>query len=435
LKSWIYAWFRILRVAFISMQRPDLAPMSSFHRRSKDVSESFHLLLELLTSEPFLQECFQMVENMCLSRDIEFTVSGGQPPALDFKSFINRHYYSFLSNAMRQAQGLGFVVWCVRRLPSGDSVPEVLPLGSFTWVVEPDPTGRHSLRYKVHLVGIKEVDFVLTEWIQPNLNVNENSILHATVQTPLAHLIEEYRILRETMKRYHHADAWNTTARIMVSSDPKQFNHEASQREVFETLDFLKEAVETRRRHTASAVEEAFQSRQSNHREVVYELPPHHRIEPTPVLKPVVDMEFVTNKFRSSVCSLLGIPSEMVLADKGASGQESRGGRSTSRIFQGKMARMCFFLSQLLQEVYRKIYKGEAEFHLVALPRLEVQGIEDLKTLHEIGVLQPDHALKLSDILLGATRGNPRKRGRGDEKQGDTTTKSNARGKRGEDVL
>ncbi len=64
-----------------------------------------------------------------------------------------------------------------------------------------------------------------------------------------------------------------------------------------------------------------------------------------------------------------------------------------------------------------------------------MQGIdsEDLKTLHEIGVLQPDHALKLSDILLGATRGNPRKRGRGDEKQSDTT-KSHARGKR-EDVL
>lgn len=396
--------------------------MSSNQRRSRDVGESYHLLLELLTSEPFLQECFQMIENMCLSRDIEFTVSGGQPPAADFRAFVNRHYYSFLSNAMRQAQGLGFVVWCLRKCSSGDWVPEVLPFGSFTWAVEPDPLGRRSLRYKVNLVGIKEVDFTVTEWIQPNFNVNENSILHATVQTPLAHLIEEYRILRETIKRYHHADAWNTTARIVVSSDPKQFNHEVSQREVFETLDFLKDAVETKRRHTASAVEETFQRHQSNHREIVYELPPHHRVEPMPVLKPVVDMEFMTSKFRGSVCSLLGIPSEMVRADRGASGQESRGGRSTSRIFQGKMARMCFFLSQLLQEVYRKIYKGEAEFHLVALPRLEVQGIEDLKTLHEIGVLQPDHALKLSDILLGTTQSSGdrgKKRKRQDDKGGD----------------
>ena len=366
------------------------------------MAESFHLLLELLTSEPFLQECFQIIENMCLSRDIDFTI-GGHPPAPEFRSFVSRHYYSFLSNAIRQAQGIGFVVWCVHKLPSGDAVPEVLPLGSFSWTVEPDPSGRRALCYKVHLIGIREVSFTLTEWVQPNFNVHENSILHATVQTPLAHLIEEYKILRETMKRYHHADAWNTTARIAVSSYPKQFNHEASQREVFETLDFLKGAVETKRRHTASAVEEAFQARPSNHREVVYELPPHHRIEAMPVLKPVVDMDYVTRKFHSSVCSLLGIPFEMVQADRGASGREARGGRSTSRIFQGKMARMCSFLSGLLQEAYVKIYKEEASFCLVALPRLEVQGIEDLKILHEIGVLQPDHALKLSDILLGTT--------------------------------
>ncbi len=384
----------------------------SCEKRSRDLSESYFLLLELLTSEPFLQECFQLVENMCLSRDLDFTVAG-QPPSPAFKAFVDRHYYSFLSNAMRQAQGLGFVVWCVRKLGSGDMIPEVLPLGSFSWAVEPDPSGHRSLRYRIQLKTIKEVQFVVTEWMQPNLNVNEGSILHATVQTPLSHLIEEYRILRETMKRYHHADAWNTTARIVVSSEPKQFNHEASQREVFETLDFLKGAVETKRRQNPSAVEEAFLTRHTNHREIVYELPPHHHIEPMPVLKPAVDMDFVTRKFHSSVCSLLGIPMEMVQADKDESrAGGSRGGRSTSRIFQGKMTRMCIFLSGLLQEVHQKIYKEGAEFNLTALPRLEVQGIEDLKILHEIGVLQPDHALRLSDVLLGSTKTEGRKRKR-----------------------
>jgi hypothetical protein len=392
----------------------------SFQNRSRDLAESYHLLLELLTSEPFLQECFQLVENMCLSRDLDFTV-GGKPPSPAFKAFVDRHYYTFLSNAMRQAQGLGFVVWCVRKLQCGDLIPEVLPLGSFSWVIEPDPTGRRALLYKIKLISIKEVQFFVTEWAQPNLNVNESSILHATVQTPLSHLIEEYRILRETMKRYHHADAWNTTARIVVSSDPKQFNHEASQREVFETLDFLKGAMETKRRQTVSAVEEAFQTHHSNHREIVYELPPNHHVEPMPVLKPVVDMEYMTRKFHKSVCCLLGIPSEMVQADRDAtSSHGSRGGRLTSRIFQGKMARMCIFLSGLLQEVHQRIYKEEAEFHLVALPRLEVQGIEDLKILHEIGVLQPDHALRLSEVLLGTTvrRGDANKRQKTERVQG-----------------
>ncbi len=98
-----------------------------------------------------------------------------------------------------QAHGPGFVVWCIRKLPSGDKTPEVLPLGTFTWTVEMDPTNRSTLRYRIQLV-VKDVPFHVTEWVQPNFNVNESSILHATVQTPLAHLIEEYRILRETIR-------------------------------------------------------------------------------------------------------------------------------------------------------------------------------------------------------------------------------------------
>jgi hypothetical protein len=369
-------------------------------KRAKDMAESHHLLLELLSSEPFMQECLQMIENICLSRELEFTMQGGGSPSDKFKAFVNRHYPRFLKNAIRQAHGLGFVVWCVRKLPSGDRIPEVLPLGTFTWSVEMDSTNQSTLRYKIQLI-VKDVPFHVTEWIQPNFNVNEGSILHATVQTPLAHLIEEYRILRETMRRYHHADAWNTTARIVVSSDPKLFNHEASQKEVFDTLDFLKGAMETRKKHSLTAVEEVFANqRESNHNEMVYELPPHHHVEQMPVLKPVVDMDFMTNKFRHSVCSLLGIPPEMITADR-ESQKQSRGGKATSRIFQNKMSRMCVFLSNLLQEVHELIYKEEVKFYLVALPRLEIQGMEDLKILHEIGVLQPDHAIQLSEVLLG----------------------------------
>ena len=65
----------------------------------------------------------------------------------------------------------------------------------------------------------------------------------------------------------------------------------------------------------------------------------------------------------------------------------------------------CFLRhSDMLHEVYECIYKGQAQFNLIALPRLEIQGMEDLKTLHEIGVLQPDHAVQLSDVLLGVKR-------------------------------
>ena len=41
-----------------------------------------------------------------------------------------------------------------------------------------------------------------------------------------------------------------------MSSEPKQFNHDVSQKEVFDTLDFLNGAMETRKKQTATPVEE-----------------------------------------------------------------------------------------------------------------------------------------------------------------------------------
>ena len=179
--------------------------MGQQQQKLKDMAESYYLLMELLTSEPFMQECLQLIVNMCLSRELDFTIKGKAPSA-EFRAFVNRHYYQFLKNAIRQVQGLCLVVWCVRKLPTGDKYPEVLPLGTFTWTVEQDNSGHRSLKYRIQMV-IKEVQYTVTEWMQPGFKVNENSILHATVQTPLAHLIEEYRILRETTRRYHNADA------------------------------------------------------------------------------------------------------------------------------------------------------------------------------------------------------------------------------------
>ena len=73
------------------------------------------------------------------------------------------------------------------------------------------------------------------------------------------------------------------------------------------------------------------------------------------------------------------------------------------------------FLSELLQETHSHIYKEEAQYNLIALPRMEIQSIEDLKILFEIGVLQPDHAVKLSEVLLGATGTTQKKRKRSDD--------------------
>lgn len=47
-----------------------------------------------------------------------------------------RYYLPFTENAIRYFFTLGFVPWRMRRISTGDIVPEIIPLGMFTWSVE-----------------------------------------------------------------------------------------------------------------------------------------------------------------------------------------------------------------------------------------------------------------------------------------------------------
>jgi len=100
--------------------------------------ESYHLLLELCAQEPTMQSCFKIVESTCLARGIDVEI-GGKPPSVEFRNFVSRHYLPFAENALRYFFALGFVPWRLRKLSSGDVVPETIPLGLFTWAIESIP--------------------------------------------------------------------------------------------------------------------------------------------------------------------------------------------------------------------------------------------------------------------------------------------------------
>eukprot|EP00960_Hanusia_phi_P027037 746605-Hanusia_phi.AAC.1 len=160
----------------------------------------------------------------------------------------------------------GFAPVRFRRLPSGDVVPECLPLGSFRWSVEtnklkkdselnkdnsrkgggnkdgnaeqaPETDGERgnrryiprfipkyedegkTLRYKIQVLtgNITEEEVMIYEFVQPNFNISSNSRFYATVNSPMAGLIHEYKDLREARTRRSMADAWNTRAHVVCT--------------------------------------------------------------------------------------------------------------------------------------------------------------------------------------------------------------------------
>ncbi len=392
--------------------------------RQHDVDESYYLLLELCCCEPIIRQGFSIIENTCLSHGVTAT-EAGRKISDEFQAHLNMHWLPFLAASIHASHVYGFVPWRIRRLDddSGARIPEVLPPGSFRWSVEV-PKAEESdamLRYKVDLnPGQRDEKGVrITEWVKPNFRVNESSIMYATVPSPMAYVIESYKHLQAAIKRQAHADAWNCTARITVSHEPKEFQHDQHRKEIVGAHGVIPEQQDLggfaglgggggaqRLPFEASQeqVEDAFAGRSMNHVPAVYALPTYRRLEPSPVLQPVMDIAFLQNKYKYDVCSLLGIPADMLMTAVAKLEGNSRSNNRTqgvSRIFQAKMQRVCGFLRELCREVYKAIYEQEAVFSLIPMPRLEVRDVEDLKVLFEIGVVQPEHTLELASILLG----------------------------------
>jgi len=382
--------------------------MNRQKQRYLDISESYYLLLELCCCEPIIQQAFSIIENVCLAHGVTMA---GKKPTPNFQQFIDMHYVPFLRNSIRAMHMYGFVPWRIMRLESGDKVPEVLPPGTFRWTVEVPKDSDAMLSYRVKLnPGAKaEENIFVRQYASPNYMVSETSVMYATVSSPMSYVIESYKNMQAALKRQAHADAWNCTARVIVSNEPKEFAHEQHRKELFGTfsqhIDEFGRFQANKPTTQSDKIEEVFFDRSMNHQPAVYSLPAHHRIDPSPQLTPCADVAYLQAKYKFDVCSLLGVPPEMLITgQKGLEGSEASKARShsTNRVFQAKMQAVSGFLKSLLSEVYAKIYKNaEAQFDILPMPRLEISSIEDLKVLHEIGVLQPEHTVELASVLLG----------------------------------
>lgn len=418
--------------SFGNQQNPAVKARTS--QRFLDISESERLLLEISTCEPTIQQCFKIIESTCLSQGI-FCKIDERPAKAEFLDHIEEYYTPFCKQALRAMHIYGFVPWRTKKILDQDRVfmvPEVLPPGTFSWYTEVygsrdkgnnkkqkiDNNFNNIVVYRLNPIAgsFKEEDINIYIHTPAALDIMNNSILYATVSSPLAHLLTDYKALRQGQIRRSHADAWNTTAKIITQFDPKlRVEDNPSQY----LMDFVHEDYFVppqggdsmyppfeahnvwQREHI---IRRQFDTSTSSHHPEVFALPRDHTIAPQTRLDPCEDIMFLNDKYKRDVCSLLGIPYEMVQGkDGGFSHENARKTMASGRIFSTNMQELCKHCSRLLVLVYRAIYGKDStvSFTLVPMPRLEIEQIADLKILHEIGALSPDMCLKMSKTLLG----------------------------------
>ena len=186
-----------------------------------------------LTLCVFPSQCLGIVQATCMAQGLYCKIDG-ELCNDKFSQFIDRYYIPFCRQAIQACFTYGFVPWYVGRTSKGDKIPIVLPTGTFHWTTETTPsdnagTRKHSrdhslVRYNIQITAattaVRNEDVNIFTFSSPALDVSVNSMLYATVSSPLSHVLTDYKNLRQAQIRRSHADAWNTTAKLICSFKP-----------------------------------------------------------------------------------------------------------------------------------------------------------------------------------------------------------------------
>lgn len=382
------------------------------------INESRNLLWELGTCEPTVLQCFQIIESFCLSNGIHCRIDG-ELCSKEFEIFLNEEYVEFVRNCLRYFIIYGFVPFYIKTHENGQNqIPEILPHGTFLWTSEVttdkknQQIGNSLVHYRVEITAALKIsndDVHIFACETAHLDINQKSILYASVISPMSHVLVDYKNLRQAQIRRARADAWNTSAKIIckykptyrVQEDPSSSLMDFADEDYFQSSNGLFPRLAATNLWTRDVqIRQQFE-RPAEHIPEVYTLPRDHETEQQQMLQSHEDMNFLLSKFQKDVANVCGIPYDYVFSNS-SSHETVKKTLTSGRIFSSNMTKMCKNVCLLLKHVYEIIYnKKNAEFSMIPLPKLEIESVQDLKILFDIGSITPDISMDLSNILLG----------------------------------
>jgi hypothetical protein len=93
----------------------------------------------IVTREPMMQYVIDLLNNLCLKRGVSISIAATKPDK-EFQAFFEENFVSILPSVLRYKLYCGFLPWILHQHPvTGDKMPMLLPLGSFSWHVRTKP--------------------------------------------------------------------------------------------------------------------------------------------------------------------------------------------------------------------------------------------------------------------------------------------------------
>lgn len=144
----------------------------------------------------------------------------------------------------------------------------------------------------------------------------------------------------------------------------------------------------------------------TDHKPVVYTLPKNTSLEQPQKLDSFVDVGRMQVKFAKDICSLMGVPFDMLSG--GCSemnvGEKHKSSAGGNKVFATNMMTVCRHIELLLADVYLATYGGsidDIEFSISPMARFEINSVQDICQLMESGLVSAENAADLSNMVTG----------------------------------
>lgn len=337
----------------------------------------------MLRDEPCVMAAVTLLQSRCLRHGIDARWQANCPPTPSFAEHMRRYFEPFCKDAILSALSVGFVPYRFRRVGT-HTVPEVLPLGTYSWSV----LRRDNLQYGVALTEKERRRMLSRPLLEYAVSAGfagpGDIFVYTYVQpsaflacvSPLSSLITTHLRLIQLREDACRADGWNSAPRVVFEEQDKSLINDVAERggplHAMMELQNNSALDSFQTRQSLTGVVANLAARQCNvpAESTIMFAPRNNAARDLPRAEgPKEVMKFEMN-FVRSVGLALGVPSSFLLQGAGfcagSGGSTSGGGWAESqpvceRDLLDSVARISRMLSQLLAEVYHRVYSERRE--------------------------------------------------------------------------
>lgn len=370
---------------------------------NSSLSELIRNLATLIHDEPVVQMASRILISHCLGGGGIQMKYGNLGPSPNFQKYLNKYFHPFCKDAIMSYLAVGFVPYRIRKNEKGAQVPEVLPLGTYTWHVtrssqttigtpwndigKPPPSANEEgegfssdkplLKYVVHSAYCKEA-------IQVYSFVNPQILFSCT--SPFASLIQPYMILCHKRDCTIRADGFNCQPSLVLEHQDKLLINDISNsgmtiqntKDLDGKNNFDYKNMGDRQNIIQSLIEESKHASHLPRDSVSFVAPKNHSVHGLDRVLTPQDLLKDELQFNRLVAMACGIPISLLMQGSQCLGAGTGGGKdswaenteASNRVLLDTCRNINTHLERLLHEIHGSIYGDDVvpTFNIPVIP-------------------------------------------------------------------